>query len=135
MKNNRSLLNAACLAATLLWSSISPAAGIAPTRISLPNGPASVEGLGRSFVPSLASGTAGYGIDIALPPAVRGFGPSLSLDYDSGGGASELGMGWQLGGLPSLRRRVDDGFPRFDDRDSWELAGLGMPCDLLEVSP
>jgi RHS repeat-associated protein len=101
----------------------------------LPSGPASVEGLGRNFVPSLSSGTAGYGIDIALPPAVHDFGPNLSLDYDSGGGASEVGVGWQLGGVPSLRRRVDDGLPRFDEHDAWELAGLGMPCDLLEISP
>jgi RHS repeat-associated protein len=118
-----------------LWAAGAHAAGIAPTHINLPSGPGSIEGLGRNFVPSLASGTAGYGIDIALPPAVHGFGPSLSLDYDSGGGVSEVGTGWQLGGIPSLRRRVDEGLPRFDEHDRWELAGLGMPCDLLEVAP
>ena len=123
-----------CVAALFLHTS-AQAAGVGATHISLPSGPASIEGLGRNFVPSLASGTAGYGIDIALPPAVRGFGPSLSIDYDSGGGASEVGTGWQIGQIPSLRRRVDDGLPRFDETDSWELTGLGMPCDLLEISP
>ncbi len=80
------------------------AAGIAPTHISLPNGPGSIEGLGRNFVPSLASGTAAYGVDIAVPPGAGGFGPKLGLDYDSGTGASELGLGWHIGGVPRIRR-------------------------------
>jgi RHS repeat-associated protein len=129
------LIAAAIGSAALLGHTAALAAGTSPTRINLPNGPGSVEGLGRNFVPSLASGTAGYDIDIALPPAVRSFGPSLSLDYDSAGGASEVGTGWQIGGVPSLRRRVDDGLPHFDADDAWELTGLGMPCDLLEVAP
>ena len=56
-------------ARTTRWSSLvalgvlcvvrlASAAGVNPTRISLPKGPGSIEGLGRSFVPSLASGTA-----------------------------------------------------------------------------
>ena len=82
--------------------------GVDPTKLSLPKGPASVEGLGRSFEPSLASGTASYGIDIALPPAAAGFAAKLSIDHDSGGGVSEIGMGWKLSGVPSLRRRVQE---------------------------
>jgi RHS repeat-associated protein len=122
------------LAIVALLSPFVAVASTGSTHINLPSGPASVEGLGRNFVPSLASGTAGYGIDLALPPAVHGFGPSLSLDYGGGAGSSEVGMGWQIGGVPSLRRRVDDGLPHFDERDAWELTGLGMPCDLLEVA-
>jgi RHS repeat-associated protein len=125
----------ALLAIAATWTVPAHAGGVGATHINLPSGPGSVEGLGRNFVPSIASGTAGYGIDIALPPAVRGFGPSLSLDYDSAGGASEVGTGWQIGGVPGLRRRVDDGLPHFDESDAWELTGLGMPCDLLEVAP
>src|SRR5512133_2930291 len=111
------------------------AASIQAPRLSLPNGPGSIEGLGRNFTPSLASGTASYGIDIAVPPAIAGFGPSLSLDYDSGGGVSEGGLGWRLGGLASLRRRTEDGLPKFDASDKFELTGLGAPSVLLEVSP
>jgi RHS repeat-associated protein len=114
---------------------IAHASGVDPTKISLPKGPASIEGLGRNFVPSLSSGTASYGIDIAVPPAVGGFGPRLSLDYDAGSGASEIGLGWRLGGVPSIRRRVDEGLPHFDDSDAFEVTGLGMPSDLLEVAP
>jgi RHS repeat-associated protein len=107
------------------------AAGIAPTRISLPQGPGSVEGLGRSFVPSLASGTAAFGVDIAVPPAAGGFAPKLGLDYDGGSGVSEVGLGWRMSGLPSIRVRTESGLPKFDASDAFELVGLGIPSDLL----
>jgi len=107
--------------------------GVASTKISLPTGPASIEGLGKNFTASLASGTASYEVDIAVPPAAGGFAPHLSLDYDGGGGVSELGLGWKLGGLLSVRRRVDQGLPRFDKTDAFELSGAGVPSDLLEM--
>jgi RHS repeat-associated protein len=107
------------------------AAGVEPSKISLPKGPGSIEGLGRNFVPSLSSGTASFGVDIAVPPAPGGFAPKLSLEYDSGGGVSELGMGFRLAGLPSIRRRVERGLPRFDESDAFELSGFGIPSDLL----
>ena len=113
---------------------LSYGSGLDPTRLSLPKGPASIEGLGRNFVASLSSGTSSYGIDIAVPPAVAGLGPKLSLEYDSGGGVSELGMGWKLGGLPSVRRRTENGLPKFDSTDAFEVTGLGVTSDLLEVS-
>src|SRR5258708_4993518 len=117
------------------WTRFALAGGIEPTHISLPKGPGSIEGLGRNFVPSLASGTAAYGVDIAVPPSAGGFGPKLSLDYDSGGGASEIGRGWHLGGVPRIRRRTENGLPRFDATDAFELVGLGIPGDLIEMSP
>src|SRR5687768_9185829 len=106
------------------------AAGTDSTRISLPKGPGSIEGLGRSFEPSLASGTASYGLDLAVPPGAGGFGPTLSLAYDGGGGETELGRGWRLGGVPRVRLRTEDGLPRFDGADAWELEGLGMLAPL-----
>jgi hypothetical protein len=117
-----------------LWAIEASAAGTAPTHISLPNGPGSIEGLGRNFVPSLSSGTASYGVDIAVPPGAGSLVPKIGLDYDSGAGVSELGMGWRLGGLPSIRRRTENGLPKFDSSDSFEIAGIGISCDLLEVS-
>ncbi len=121
---------AACI---VLGASRSFAAGIAPTHISLPQGPASIEGLGRNFVPSLATGTASFGIDIAVPPAAGGFAPRLSLDYDAGAGVSEVGLGFHLAGIPSIRRRTVNGLPKFDESDAFELVGLGTPCDLIEM--
>src|SRR6478736_1735723 len=83
------------------------------TRLSLPKGPGSIEGLASAdFMPNPASGQASYSIPIVVPPAARSFGPSLSLSYDSAAGVSELGVGWRLAGVPSVRRRTEDGLPR-----------------------
>src|SRR5450631_3920443 len=122
-----------CVFAASFEPSAAHASGVDPTKISLPGGPASIEGLGKNFAASLSSGTASYGVDIAVPPAAGGFAPHLSLDYDGGAGVSELGLGWRLGGLLSVRRRVDEGLPRFDATDAFELSGAGVPSDLLEM--
>lgn len=112
------------------------ASGVDPTHISLPKGPGSIEGLAsQDFVPSLSSGTASFSIPIAVPPGASGFGPSLSLAYDSGGGITEVGMGWRLSGVARIRRRIEEGLPRFDASDTFELLGVGIPSELLEVAP
>jgi RHS repeat-associated protein len=125
----------AALSLAALVTGTAKASGVDPTRISLPKGPGSIEGLGRSFSPSLSSGTASYGVSIAVPPGVNGFVPDLSLDYDSGGGVSDVGLGWSLSKLPKIRRRTDNGLPKFTDADPFEITGMGIPSDLLEVSP
>jgi len=134
----RSLVHAivaiATLSTLLTSSRPSDAKGLDATRISLPKGPGSVEGLGKNFSPSLASGTASYGVDIAVPPAAGGFAPKLSLDYDSGGGISDLGIGWSVGGVAEIRRRTENGLPKFDSSDAFEIAGFGAPSDLLEIA-
>ncbi len=58
----------------------------------------------------------------------------MSIDYDSGGGASELGIGWKLGDLPAVRRRTENGLPRFDSSDAFEVSGMSVTSDLLEIS-
>lgn len=115
-------------------SSFANASVVDATRLSLPKGPGSIEGLGRKFEASPATGTASYGIDFAVPPAIAGFGPSISLSYDGGGGDGEVGMGWSLVGIPRIRRGTDEGIPLFDESDRFELAGFGSTSDLVEVS-
>jgi RHS repeat-associated protein len=68
-----------------------------------------------------------------VPPAAGGFAPKLSIDYDGGSGASEVGLGFRISGLPGIRRRTSAGLPKFDASDAFELVGLGMPCDLLAM--
>src|SRR5205823_238043 len=108
--------------------------GIDPTKISLPKGPGSIEGLATSnFSPSLASGAASYDIPIVVPPGAAGFGPNLALAYDSGGGLTEIGIGWRVTGAPKIERRTEDGLPRFDESDRFELEGLGITSPLVMV--
>ena len=97
--------------------------GVRPEVISLPDGPGSIEGLGESFEPSPSSGTSGYGVSIRVPPGIAGFVPSPALRYSSGGGNSELGLGWSLG-VPMVQRGTDQGLPRYDESDRIVLRGM-----------
>jgi len=77
---------------------------------SLPNAMAQMSLPGDFTVTS--TGGANYGIKIAVPPGTAGMVPALSLEYSSetGGnsngwlGASLLGVGWSLAGLPAMGR-------------------------------
>ena len=98
--------------------------GVSANSISLPKGPGSIEGLGDAFQPSLATGTAKYGLKIAVPAGPAGFSPKLALAYDGGGPNGSLGYGWALS-VPFIQRQTEKGSPRYvdgpngldDDRD------------------
>lgn len=101
--------------------------GVSPNSISLPKGPGSIEGLGDAFQPSLATGTAKYGLKVLMPAGPAGFSPTLSLSYDGGGPNGPLGYGWALS-LPFIQRQTEKGSPRyvdgpngFDDDNDGEL--------------
>jgi len=57
-------------------------------------------------------GDAGVGYPIELPPGRNGMTPSLSLRYDSSGGAGWLGTGWDLAS-PSVTIDTRWGVPRY----------------------
>jgi len=51
------------------------------------------------------TGAAIYNIPVQLPPATAGFGPQLSITYNSQAGVNGiLGVGWNLAGLSSISR-------------------------------
>ena len=88
--------------------------GVTPNTISLPQGPGSIEGLGESFQPTLATGTAKYQVGLTVPPGTAGHAPSIALKYDGGGSNGPLGFGWSVG-VPSIQRQTDKGIPRYVD--------------------
>ncbi|MGJ4961326.1 FG-GAP-like repeat-containing protein [Bradyrhizobium sp. HKCCYLRH3061] len=76
------------------------------------------------------SGSATYSVPISMPPGSAGVVPALSLDYNSQAGNGLLGVGWFLGGLPSIGRcpqtRAQDGGVRgiaFDAGDRFCMEG------------
>ncbi|TNJ64555.1 toxin [Paenibacillus hemerocallicola] len=85
--------------------------------ISLPKGGGAIRSIGEKFASNPVTGTGSMTVPIASSPGRSGFGPQLSLSYDSGAGNGPFGLGWSLS-LPSITRKTDKGLPRYrDDRE------------------
>ncbi len=96
----------------------------APT-ISLPKGGGAIRGIGEKFAANPVTGTGSMSVPIIASPGRSGFGPQLSLSYDSGAGQGPFGLGWSLS-LPSITRKTDRGLPQYLDEidsDTFLLAG------------
>jgi hypothetical protein len=85
----------------------------APT-ISLPKGGGAIHGIGEKFAANPVTGTGSMSVPITTSPGRSGFGPQLSLSYDSGTGNGPFGFGWSLS-LPSITRKTDKGLPQYHD--------------------
>jgi hypothetical protein len=77
-----------------------------PPTISLPKGGGAVRGIGEKFAANPVTGTGAVTVPIALSPGRGGFGPQLTLSYDSGAGQSVFGLGWNLDLRPSSARPI-----------------------------
>ena len=75
-----------------------------------------IRGIGEKFGANPVTGTASASIPIFTSPGRSGFGPSLSLSYDSGMGNGPFGFGWNLS-LPSITRKTDKGLPLYQDAE------------------
>ncbi|HVR35899.1 MAG TPA: SpvB/TcaC N-terminal domain-containing protein, partial [Methylomirabilota bacterium] len=91
---------------------------VSASKISLPSGPGSVEGLGESFEPQLNTGTYAMGLPFNLPPVRGAVQPEVRLAYNSGSGNGPLGLGWRLD-VPCVQRQTDKGLPRYADEDTF----------------
>lgn len=89
---------------------------LAPSRLHLPKGPGSIEGIGENVEPNLNMGLVAYAVSIETPAGYAGIVPSLRLVYNSGAGNSEVGLGWSLP-VPSIERMTVHGLPRYDSGD------------------
>jgi hypothetical protein len=91
--------------------------GVSPSKLSLPTGPGSIDGLGESFEAQLNTGTLSYGVPIELPKVRGSASPGLALSYNSGNGNGPVGMGWKLE-VPKLQRQTDKGLPQYAVTDT-----------------
>src|SRR5262247_1997614 len=78
---------------------------LAPT-ISLPKGGGAIRGIGEKFGANPVTGTGSMTVPIVTSPGRAGFGPQLSLSYDSGSGNGPFGLGSHLA-LPAIPRKTD----------------------------
>jgi hypothetical protein len=103
--------------------------------ITLPKGGGAIRGIGEKFAANPVSGTGSMSVPIATSPGRSGFGPQLSLSYDSGSGNGPFGFGWTLS-LPAITRKTDKGLPRYHDAresDVYVLAGVEDLVPVLEA--
>jgi hypothetical protein len=98
-----------------------PATGgqISLPSIILPKGGGAIRGIGEKFAANPVTGTGSMTVPLATSPGRSGFGPQLSLSYDSGSGNGPFGFGWSLS-LPSITRKTDKGLPRYLDGQQQE---------------
>lgn len=100
--------------------------------IHLPKGGGAIRGIGEKFSVNTATGSGSVTVPIATSPGRSGFGPQLSLSYDSGSGNGPFGFGWTLE-LPSITRKTDKGLPRYLDDDEADVFMISSAEDLVPV--
>ncbi|SFU39136.1 SpvB/TcaC N-terminal domain-containing protein [Nitrosospira multiformis] len=98
--------------------------------ISLPKGGGAIRGIGEKFAANPVTGTGSMSVPIATSPGRSGFGPQLSLSYDSGSGNGPFGFGWSLS-LPSITRKTDKGLPQYFDAEESDIFILSGAEDLV----
>lgn len=98
--------------------------------ISLPKGAEAIRGIGERFGANPVTGTGSMSVPIATSPGRSGFGPQLSLSYDSGSGNRPFGFGRSLS-LPSITRKTDQGFPKYQDAENSDVFILSGAEDLV----
>jgi len=105
---------------------------IKTTSLSLPKGGGAIKGKGEKFAANPNTGTGSMTIPIATSPGRSGFGPQLSLSYDSGPGNGLLGLGWSLS-LPPITSKTDKGLPQCNDVEGSDEFILSGAVDLVPV--
>lgn len=86
--------------------------------------------MGEKFSANPVTGTGSMTVPIATSPGRSGFGPQLSLSYDSGAGNGPFGFGWHLS-LPSITRKTDKGLPQYHDTEESDVFILSGAEDLV----
>ncbi len=100
--------------------------------VSLPKSGGAIQGIGEKFAANPVTGTGAMTIPIATSPGRAGFGPQLTLSYDSGSGNGPFGFGWSLS-LPAITRKTDRGLPKYFDREESDVYLISGAEDLVPV--
>ncbi|MGR9000133.1 MAG: SpvB/TcaC N-terminal domain-containing protein, partial [Gammaproteobacteria bacterium] len=103
---------------------------ISAPSISLPKGGGAIRGIGEKFAANPVTGTGSMAVPISTSPGRSGFGPQLSLSYDSVAGNGLFGLGWNLA-LPAITRKTDKGLPQYFDAEESDVFLLSGAEDLV----
>lgn len=100
--------------------------------ISLPKGGGAIRGIGEKLTIGQATGTATMSVPVFTSPGRSGFGPVLSLTYDSVAGNGPFGLGWRLS-VPSVTRKTSMGLPLYEDAADSDVFILSSVEDLVPL--
>lgn len=113
----------ALLATLLCWSPVvSAQTGVDDDRVSLPEGPGSLEGVGDDVELDPNMGSMSHSVAIELPSGFPGASPSLGLSYSSSAGSGPVGIGWSMS-VPAIERMTSRGVPEYDTDDLFDMGG------------
>ena len=115
-----------------MGAGVSGAVGERAPSISLPKGGGAIRGIGEKFAANPVTGAGSMTVPLATSPGRSGFGPQLSLSYDSGAGNGPFGFGWTLS-LPAITRKTDKGLPQYRDAEESDVFILSGAEDLVPV--
>jgi RHS repeat-associated protein len=108
-----------------------PNRGLSP-EIVAPKGGGALRGIGEKFAANPVSGTGSMSVPLATSPGRSGFGPQLSINYNSGAANGPFGFGWNLS-LPSISRKTEKGLPHYRDAEESDTFILSGAEDLVPV--
>lgn len=98
--------------------------------VTLPKGGGALKSIDEKFSVNASNGTAAYSVPLPWSKGRNGFTPSLSLNYNSGGGNSIFGIGWGLD-LPSIQRKTDKKLPEYKDAEESDIFIFSGAEDLV----
>lgn len=106
--------------------------------ISLPKGGGAIKSIDDKFSVNAANGTAGFSVPFPFSPSRNAFMPSMALSYNSGGGNSTFGLGWNA--EPAfIARKSDKKLPQYndaEDSDTFLFSGAeDLVPELIETTP
>ena len=105
---------------------------VAPPQLNLPKGGGAIRGIGEKFGASPATGANLITVPVYASAGRSGFGPQLSLSYDSGSGNGPFGLGWSLS-LPRVTRKTDRGLPQYADAQESDTFIISGSEDLVPL--
>ncbi|MEO1271893.1 MAG: SpvB/TcaC N-terminal domain-containing protein [Myxococcota bacterium] len=126
----------AILAFLMVGIAVGPAAGqtgVSDDRVSLPEGPGSLEGVGENVGINPNMGAMTYNIPLDVP---QGFAltPSFSLSYNSNGGSGIVGIGWDLD-IGHIERMTYRRLPQYNADDDFSVGGFDQLIRLPGTNP
>ena len=123
MKRGQTIGAVCTVAALLLLAGTAHAqTGVDDDRVSLPEGPGSLEGVGDDVEIDPNMGAMSHSIPIRLPAGFPGASPSLALTYSSSAGSGVVGIGWSMK-TPTIERMTSRGAPEYTTDDLFDADG------------